>query len=422
MHLKKHFVFLFVIFFSCSAWSQQKTIHFVNGQWFNGQSFIEGEFYSVNGVFTKKAPATIDTTVDLGHQYIIPPFGEAHNHSPDAEEDIDVIIERYLSDGIFYIKNPNSIPYTTKQIAGKINHPHSVDVVYANGGLTATGGYPTGLYAYMLTTIYKKMIPRWTNKSMEGEAYYIINNKADVDKKWPFIMADKPGFLKVYLLYSEEYKLRKNDTLFNNKKGLDPKLIRYIVKKAKRAGLTVSCNAETPADVLHAARAGVNEINHLPGYQIRWEDGYSAEYYLLTPAIAKLMRKKKIHADATYSLCETEIITPDTTASRQQREVQIRNLLLLKKQNISVTVACDSYNLTSKKEIEYLQKLGVYTNAELLKMWCETTPLAIFPNRKIARLQEGYEASFLVLQNNPLENHKALFQIALRVKQGHLLW
>jgi imidazolonepropionase-like amidohydrolase len=55
-------------------------------------------------------------------------------------------------------------------------------------------------------------------------------------------------------------------------------------------------------------------------------------------------------------------------------------------------------------------------------MWCELTPAAIFPQRKIAKLKEGYEASFLVLQQNPVEYFDAIYNIALRVKQGAILW
>ncbi len=400
----------------------QKNIHFTNGQWFNGSGFVTTEFYSVNGIFTKTKPAHVDTVVDLNMSYIIPPFGEAHNHSPDTELEFDVFNERYLSDGIFYIKNPNSIPFTTKKIEAKINTPGSVDVIFANGGLTGSGGHPTGLYSYLLTTIYKKSITGWTNRSMEGHAYYVIDSKEELHRKWPFIMADKPAFIKVYLLYSEEYEQRKNDTAFNGKKGINPQLVKQIVSYAHTAGLKVSCHVETPADVLHAVKAGVDEINHLPGYQIRWKDGFDAAYYQLTPAIARRMKKKRIHADATYSLSQTEVIETDSAKRNQQLAVQKQNLQLLKKYNVQVTIASDSYNLTSKTEADYLYKLNIYSNLELLKLWCEVTPLAIFPQRKIAALKEGYEASFLVLKENPLKTFETVFSIQLRVKQGHLLW
>lgn len=402
--------------------AQTKTIHFINGHWFNGTDFTATEFYSVNGLLNKQKPARVDTIIDLHHQFVIPPFGEAHNHSPDTEQDLDAFIERYLADGIFYIKNPNSIPFTTNKIKNRINHPKSVDVIYANGGLTATGGHPTVLYNYMLTTTYKKSLPGWTTKSFEGEAYYIINTKEDLEKKWPFILSQKPGFIKFYLIYSEEYELRKNDTLYNGKKGIDPKLAKLIVKKAHAAGLQVTSHVETPTDFKNAIKAGVDEINHLPGYQVRWGDGYTEAYYKLPVQSVRKMKRKRIHADATYSLLQTEIKSMSNEQRMAQMFLQKENLRLLKKNKVQVTIGCDSYNLTSKTEIEYLRLLDSYSNLELLKMWCELTPQAIFPKRKIALLQEGYEASFLILKQNPLLNAGFVYDITLRVKQGVILW
>jgi Amidohydrolase family len=416
------YLFILLVFISSTAAAQQQTIHFHNGKWFNGTEFVNDAFYSVNGLLTKTKPAVVDTVIDLQVQYIMPPFGEAHNHSPDTELDFDVFNERYLSDGIFYIKNPNSIPFTTTKIANHINKPGAVDVLFANGGLTATGGHPTGLYKYLLSTIYKKSILGWTNRSMEGHAFYVIDTEESFETKWPFILADKPGFIKLYLLYSEEYKQRKDDTLFNGKKGLNPKLLKHIISKAHAAGLTVSCHVETPADVLNAIKYGADELNHLPGYQVRWKDGYMPAYYRLTKSLVKKMKRSGVHVDPTYSLAETELLETDSIQYLMRREVQVYNLQLLKKYKVPVTIASDSYNLTARTEFEYLSKLHVYSNLELLKMWCETTPLAIFPNRKIASLKEGYEASFIVVKENPIENIQTLSHIQLRVKQGRLLW
>lgn len=413
-----------VLFFFAVATSpaQNKSFHFINGQWFNGTGFVQDDFYSVNGYLTKTKPAIVDSVVDLRTQYIIPPFGEAHNHSPETDQDLDVYIERYLSDGIFYIKNPNNIPFATNKIRHRLNIPNSVDVLFANGGLTANGGHPVVLYNHLLNTTYKKALPGWTSKSFEGEAYYLINSKEELEKKWPFILSQKPGFIKFYLIFSEEYEQRKNDTSYNGKKGIDPKLAKTIAQKAHAAGLKVSAHVETPFDLNIALNAGVDEINHLPGYQVRWKDGYTEAYYKLSKAIVRKMRRNNVHVDPTYSLLQTELMPSDRLLYDKQMRLQKENLLLLKKQRVPVTVGCDSYNLTSKTEIEHLRLLNIYSNLELLKMWCETTARAIFPNRKIAALKEGYEASFLVLKQNPVEHFEEVYNISFRVKQGTILW
>jgi imidazolonepropionase-like amidohydrolase len=90
----------------------------------------------------------------------------------------------------------------------------------------------------------------------------------------------------------------------------------------------------------------------------------------------------------------------------------------MKKHHVKVIVGSDSYRTTSLPEALYLSTLGVYTNAELLRLWTEDTPRAIFPNRKIGKLATGYESSFLVLDKNPLSDFANVQTIRLRVKQG----
>jgi len=53
-----------------------------------------------------------------------------------------------------------------------------------------------------------------------------------------------------------------------------------------------------------------------------------------------------------------------------------------------------------------------------LKMWAEATPRAIFPARQIGLLRDGYEASFLALNGNPLEYPSNVRRIRFRLNQG----
>ena len=49
------------------------------------------------------------------------------------------------------------------------------------------------------------------------------------------------------------------------------------------------------------------------------------------------------------------------------------------------------------------------------------TANAIFPGRKIGKLAPGYEASFLVLDLDPLASYDNVKRIRMRVKQGEIL-
>jgi imidazolonepropionase-like amidohydrolase len=56
--------------------------------------------------------------------------------------------------------------------------------------------------------------------------------------------------------------------------------------------------------------------------------------------------------------------------------------------------------------------------SELLKMWTENTPKTIIPNRKIGKLENSFEANFMALADNLLENRNAVNTIKYRFKQG----
>ncbi len=88
---------------------------------------------------------------------------------------------------------------------------------------------------------------------------------------------------------------------------------------------------------------------------------------------------------------------------------------------MAIVIGADTPADTTVAEAAYLQGLGMFNNAAMLRMWGTATPAAIFPDRKIGALKEGYEASFLALEANPLLDWKATRRIRLRFKQGLLL-
>jgi hypothetical protein len=99
----------------------------------------------------------------------------------------------------------------------------------------------------------------------DGAFYYTVSDEAELDWKWPKFLATKPDFVKTYLLFSEDYALRKSDPRYFGWKGMDPGLLKSLVQKAHAAGLRVSTHVESAVDFHNALAAGVDEINHLPG-------------------------------------------------------------------------------------------------------------------------------------------------------------
>jgi phosphoribosylcarboxyaminoimidazole (NCAIR) mutase len=392
-----------------------RTAEYRNGLWFDGSTFRATTMYADRGLFSLTRPAAVDTVIDLGGGYAIPPLGEAHNHnfghSTDAPEET---IATYIRGGVFYVAILSSFPKFTDPVAPKLNCNTSVDVIFAHGGVTGTRGHPVRLRE---TLLGYGLYPGFTKETLENHAYFIVDSLADIDRKLPLLLAQKPDVVKILLLYSEEYEKRKGDDEYYGRKGLNPELVPTIVERAHRAGKRVFAHVQTAHDFKVVVEAGVDVVAHLPGYRGRLEP--------LDSITAALAARKGIAITPTASLAvrgtNGDSVKLDSAAYRITREGQIRNLRLLRSAGVNVIVGSDVYNDTSAGEVDYLRELGIYSNAELLKMWAVQTPRVIFPGRRIGALENGYDASFLVLDGNPLEDWGAMRRIKLRVKQGRIL-
>jgi imidazolonepropionase-like amidohydrolase len=348
-------------------------LKFTNGLWFNGTSFEKKTMYAVANVFRETYDGDA-TVVDLAGKYVVPPFGDAHHHAFADGANADEQLARYLRAGVFYVKNPNNSASLTAPIRARLNTPETVDVIYANGGFTRTGGHPSQLYA--------RLGDRF------ADAYVTVDSKADLDAKWPAFLAGKPDFVKIYLEHSEDAKANR---------GLDAELVPVIVARAHQDGLRVSAHVTSAVDFRAAVMAGVDEITHLP-------------LGLIILAEAELAKKKNV----------TVVTTVLSHRSNEGFGGHALNLKFLKRAGVNVVLGVDN-DPTVVEEALAVAKLGVYTNLELLRMLTEATPRAIFPARKIGRLENGFEASLLALDANPLEDLSALRNVSARVKQGHLI-
>jgi hypothetical protein len=107
-----------------------KTTHFVGGHWFNGQRFVPEDFYAVGGVLIHDAPKHVDETVGLGGGYVVPPFGDAHEHNFDSLESTPKMVETYLRDAVFYAQGMTDVTSGSSPVvkARMVDTPMSVDV------------------------------------------------------------------------------------------------------------------------------------------------------------------------------------------------------------------------------------------------------------------------------------------------------
>ncbi|MGH9898060.1 MAG: amidohydrolase family protein, partial [Pyrinomonadaceae bacterium] len=223
-------------------------------------------------------------------------------------------------------------------------------------------------------------------------------------------------------VYSDEYEERRKRTDWVGFTALDPKLIPLIVTKAHAAGLRVSAHVQTVFDYRVALAAGVDEMAHVPGSFIPSTAG--PQTFQLTAEDAKETARRGVWVVPAPAFSET--FNPQSASFNAQIKertdaVRTHNLKLLKQYKVKIAFGSDSFGRSPVKDVLYLKTLGVYSNLEMLKIWCEDTPRTIFPHRKIGLLAEGYEASFLVLDGNPLIDFEQIKNIRMRFKEGYFL-
>jgi imidazolonepropionase-like amidohydrolase len=389
-----------------------QNVALVNGKWFNGKFFETRTVYSVNGRFTAKQPARVSQTLDLSGTWIVPPFGEAHNHNigTGIEERDKEAIKKYLTDGIFYVKIQGNLPLTDDlKHRLSINRPNSIDVIFAQGSLTSAGGHPIALVERLLLQGFYR---GHTRQSLKDHRYFTIDSEAELKRKWPLVLNNHPDFIKAFLWSSDEFEKRKNNSAFQGHYGLDPRLLPKVVATAHANQLSVSAHVSNAVDFHIAVAAGVDEISHLPLLALT----------PIAPEDARVAARRGITVITTCAIVPRfpSVILPKPELP-QVLKTQAANLKLLREKGVVLAIGSDNVSDSSWNEVEYLHGLGAFDNLTLLKMWAETTPGVIFPKRKIGLLREGYEASFLALEGNPLEDLHYLHRIKLRFKQGVLL-
>ena len=399
-----------------AAAAESPTYAFTSGRWWDGAKYVSTTMYVVDGQLRLSAPARVDETLDLHDQFVIPPLAEGHNHWLEPTQ-VDAYNACYLADGVYYVKDMSNAPWIVDQIRDKVNLPTSVEFVTAMQGFTGPESHPIEIVDYFVKA---GIFPTTWQPPYDPEAEFVVRTKYDVDERFEQLLAERPGYVKIFLLYSEEYEKRLHDpAMYGNHRGIDPKLVPYIVELAHAAHLKAMAHVYTVPDFRTALAAGVDGIQHLPG--LAYDPRLSLDHYRLTPADASAAKRRDVTVTPTvYGLGTLKKDDPKHQKLIRD-ELVIPNLKLLKDRGVRVLLGSDQFRHSPLTELLTLRDTGVYSNAELLEMATFTTPTDIFPTRKIGRLKDGYEASFLVLAQDPLKNLDNLKSISLRVKQGHRL-
>lgn len=395
-------------------------VRFEGGRWWDGTRFREGTWYAVGGRLTRSAPVEPDSVVELDGGYVLPGFGEAHTHRLGDPDRLAEDHEALLEAGVYYAMVQDPAHEVSDRMRALAASTEGVDAVYTQGVITPSRGVIPIFYRMMAEA-------RGTEEDGEGRLYFTVDDAAELDAKWPAIEAQNDAFVKVILAFSEEHALRSADRerydarppRYSALPGLDPALLPDLVRRARGAGLRVSAHVETAADVRVAADAGVDVIAHLPAsWQIGPETGIpEAERgrWLLSETDARAV------ARSGAVVVTTALPPPGREAEAAFAEVHRHNLAALRGAGARLAIGSDAFRGTVLDEVAYLEGLGVFERAELLRLLTRDTPRMIFPGRRLGALEEGAEADFVVLEADPTTDLSALREVRLRVKDGRVL-
>lgn len=181
-------------------------------------------------------------------------------------------------------------------------------------------------------------------------------------------------------------------------------------------------HVESAADFHEAVAAGVNQIAHMPGF---WPSDAQpsqkkvSERCRISEADAQFAGKRHIQVTSTLGERLESLRDPRMKdAAGALPGVYRNNLSVLRKHRVEVLIGSDQFFSNSQGEALELVRSGLMSAQEVLHAWCEVTPHAIFPDRKIGKIKNGYEANLMLLPSNPLANFAVVKDVKMRFKRG----
>ncbi len=380
-----------------------------NGNFYNGKDFTAGTWYVTKGLLSKRAPSRVDSVIDLADRFVVPPMGDAHSSSLADNPSAEKVLKLYADEGTFYVQVLSNSQAGRAAVQNFANKSATPDVTFGNGGITCTLGQPFLRYEAPAQgirnpeTITQRYDFIRQQRKMQGDGYWFVDSKEMLDKEWEKIKAQKPAVISIYLLDAQNSGGKESH-------GLSADVAKAVIKKARKAGLRVYAHVETADDVRLGLKLGVDGFANLPGHN--WDGAGDTKRFELSDADLKLLAKKKTPVAPLFS--HGQSVTPRPAVQKFHAET-LRRLFA---NNVNVVLGSDDPQRTGRVELNYWHTLGTLDNAAAVKVLCENTPRAIFPKRKIGRIEDGYEASLLVLSENPLTNVLRVRLSAFKMKNG----
>ena len=407
---------------ACAEEKHHEIVSIYSGaQVWTGECFQRRDIALRDGWFVDIHEAGEDPIrIDVSGKYITPPYGNAHHHITGDRDDVSWA---FIKDGVFYVWNPTlqSTTYTQEE-AEHYTRKDTYDVRVAMGAITEPGGHPEKLY---VETLSQYVYPGKGFYYFYGAAFHYGRTHDEIDKVLQLLTEQGAQFIKVMLLYSEEYEKRRHDDAYYGLKGINPKNMPHLVKVAHGLGKRVAVHIETRHDALVAAKAGADMLAHLPGYVSVSHAELLENKMALSEVEVQKIAEQNMLVVPTYAIAAYQYANKkdddefDQTIPERHYAVQAENLRLLSNATIKILTGTDSYPHIYDEAAHWVEIGGLTTEEALQAVY--QTGRHLFPDRKIGHVGSGHEADFLVLGANPLENIRNLSAIEMRIKGGKLI-
>ncbi len=358
---------------SSAAAAAQCDLALTNANVWNGAAYEKRTLAIKSGRFV--AEATMPVSLDASFLYLTPPFADVHTHTIDVPRGRDdETHKRYVGQGIFYALNPNNIrpkgPTPPAQ-AGL------VELQATGGGITRTGGHPQPLYTGLAQRGFLGPVKV---EDLPGRAFHLADTPEAARAAVRAVKANGAAIVKLYLLNHSS----------KDSSGLSGEAFDAAVTEAKKLGLRQIVHIEDAADFRLAVAAKVTALGHMP-YEAP-SATHPAESYRITAADAAAAAAAGITVVPTASVGAMRY---DGAKLAEVLAIMRHNLTMLRNAKVKLAVGADQYSLGMHHEITTLRSFALFDTSEIIEMATKNGAELAFPARKLGRIADGYEASFV---------------------------
>jgi cytosine/adenosine deaminase-related metal-dependent hydrolase len=344
-----------------------------NANVWNGSAYEKRTLSIKGGKFISDASTPV--SLDASFLYLTPPFADAHTHTIDVPRGPDdATHKRNVAQGVFYALNPNNIrPAGATPTA----QPGLVELQATGGGITRTGGHPQPLYTGLAQRGFLGAVKI---EDLPGRAFHLADTPDQARAAVRAVKANGASIVKLYLLHHTS----------KDSSGLSGESFDAAVAEAKAIGLRQIVHIEDAADFRRAVAAKVTALGHMP-YEAPTPER-PAESYRITAADAAAA------AGAGMTIVPTATVVAmrhDGAKLAEVQAIQRHNLTLLRNAKVKLAVGADQYSLGMHDEITTLRSFALFETPEIIAMATINGAELAFPGRKLGRITDGYEASFV---------------------------